>query len=44
MNRSKMEFDVVVDSNVKKVKCDYAILLVWILNFDLDTHRKELVE
>ena len=43
MNRSKMEFDVVVDSNVKKVKCDYGILLVWILNFDLDTHIRNLL-
>ena len=43
MNRSKMEFDVVVDSYVKKVKCDYGILLVWILNFDLDTHIRNLL-
>ena len=43
MNRSKMEFDVVVDSYVKKVKCDYGILHVWILNFDLDTHIRNLL-
>ena len=38
-----MEFDVVVDSYVKKVKCDYGILHVWILNFDLDTHIRNLL-
>ena len=44
MNRSKIEFDVVVDSYVKKVKCDYCVFHVWILNFDLDTHKTKLVD
>ena len=43
MNRSKMEFDVVVDSYVKQVKCEYGILHVWILSFDLDTHIRNLL-
>ena len=38
-----MEVDVVVDSYVKKVKCDYCVLHVWILNFDLDTHIRNFL-